>query len=128
MSHDEHHEHLVKEVEEIFLPILSDSKQAIYIYLDDTHKTCNQNLVDLLGYENIDEWISTESPISDFVESDQENVIEAYGNATEKYEASTVSAAVKTRGGSEIETEIFMMPFSYKGEVFVVHFINELKN
>jgi PAS domain S-box-containing protein len=123
MAHDEHHEHLIKEVSEIFEPILSDSPQAIYIYLDDTHKICNQNFSDLLGYDSIEDWVKTESPIEDVVSSDQNSVIEAYGKASENLEASFLSANVKTKGGSEIEVEIIMTPFTYKGEVFVIHYI-----
>ncbi len=123
MAHDEHHEHLIKEIAEIFEPILSDSPQAIYIYLDDTHKICNQNFADLLGYESIDKWVEVESPIDDVVEGDQNTVIEAYGKASEELTASFLSVNIKTKGGSEVEVELIMTPFNYKGEVFVVHFI-----
>src|SRR3989338_318874 len=124
MAHDEHHEHLIKEVEELFEPILSNSPQAIYIYLDDAHKICNQKFADLLGYKSIAEWVANETPVDDVVESDQNKVIEAYGNASEKYEASTLSVAIKTKGGSQVDVDIIMTPFTYKNEVFVVHFIS----
>lgn len=123
MAHDEHHEHLIKEVSEIFEPILSDSPQAIYIYLDDTHKICNQNFVDMLGYESINDWVKNENPISDVLEKDQNNGIEAYSDTSSNLKANTFTASWKTKGGSEIETEVIMTPFTYKGEVFVIHFI-----
>jgi len=125
MAHDEHHEHLIKEVAEIYEPILSNSSQAIYIYLDDTHKICNQKFADLLEYGSIEDWVANESPVSDFSESDQNTVIEAYGKAVEEMEASFVTATAVTKGGSEIDVEIIMAPFTYKDEKFVVHFILE---
>lgn len=124
MAHDEHHEHLIKEVAELFDPILENSPQAIYIYLDDQHKICNQKFADLLGYGSINEWASNETPVDDVVKNDQDKVIEAYGNASDNYEASTLSVAVKTKGGSEIDVELIMTPFTYKNEVFVIHFIS----
>lgn len=125
MAHDEHHEHLIKEVAELFGPILETSPQAIYIYLDDAHKTCNQKFADLLGYASINEWVANETPVDDVVEADQDKVIEAFVNASEKYEASTLSVAIKTKGGSEMEVDVIMTPFTYKNEVFVIHYITQ---
>lgn len=42
MAQDEHHEHLIKELADQLEPVFSNSPQAIYLYLDDTHKICNQ--------------------------------------------------------------------------------------
>lgn len=123
MAHDEHHEHLIKEVAEIFEPILSDSPQAIYIYLDDSHKICNQNFADLMGYGSIDEWVANENPVGDFAELDQNNVIEAYEKASEEFLATSLSVVINTQGGSEAEADLIMTPFAYKGETFVVHFL-----
>lgn len=125
MAHDEHHEHLIKEVSEIYEPILSGSTQAIYIYLDDQHKICNQKLADLLGYNSISEWVENETPISDIIPTDQETVIEAYGKAVESMEGSFISATAITKPGVEIDLDIIMVPFTYKNEVFAIHFITE---
>lgn len=126
MAHDEHHEHLIKEVGQLFEPVLSHSPQAIYIYLDDTHKICNQKFADLLGYSSIEEWVANETPIDDVIEEDRNKGIEAYGKASENLEASSLNGTWKTKDGSEINTEIIMVPFAYKDEVFVVHFISKI--
>ncbi len=65
MTHDQHHEHLIAEVEELYKPILSKSPQAIYIYLDDEHKTCNKKFSSLLGYKSVKEWVDNEYPLAD---------------------------------------------------------------
>lgn len=124
MAHDEHHEHLIKEVAELYRPILENSPQAIYIYLDDAHKICNQKFADLLGYESVNEWVENETPISDIIHTDQESVIEAYGKAVENMSGSFISATAATKSGSEIDLDIIMVPFTYKNEVFAIHFIN----
>lgn len=125
MAHDEHHEHLIKEVEDLFKPVLTKSPQAIYIYLDDAHKICNQKFADLVGYSSIQEWVDNEYPLSDVLEEDQEKVIEAYGKASENLEASKLSTTIIKKDKTKIKVDIILAPFSYKNEVFVVHFIDK---
>lgn len=126
MVHDEHHEHLIKEIADLFEPIFSNSPQAIYIYLDDTHKICNQKFADLLGYKSIAQWVENEYPVNDVAQEDQQKVINAYRDASEKYKASSTLATVVKKDGEKIKTNVIMVPFSYKSEVFVVHFISEV--
>lgn len=126
MAHDQHHEHLVKELAEQLEPIFSNSPQAIYLYLDDAHKICNQKFADLLGYSSIEEWVANETPISDVAKEDQEKVIQAYGQASENFKASQLEVNISTKNGETIHTQVIMAPVTYKGEVFVVHFISQI--
>jgi len=125
MAHDEHHEHLVKEVEELFKPVLEKSPQAMYIYLDDEHKTCNQKFADLLGYSSIQEWVSNEAALSDVLEEDQEKVINAYMKASDNLEASVISVTFAKKDKTKVKVKVILTPVAYKGENFVVHFIEE---
>lgn len=124
MAHDEHHEHLMAEVEDMLEPVLSGSPQAVYVYLDDSHKICNQKFADMLGYPSIDEWIANETPVDDVLEADQNEVIEAYAAASDNFEASSLSVTLKTRDEKELKVNLVMVPFTYKDEVFVLHFIS----
>lgn len=124
MAHDKHHVHLIKEVAEMFAPVLSKSPQAIYVYLDDQHKICNQKFAKMLGYKSIAGWVKNEYPIDDVVEEEQEKGIKAYMNASKKYEASSLSATWLTKKGKKVKTDLIMVPFTYKNEVFVLHFIS----
>lgn len=126
MEHDQH-QHLIKEVEELFKEVLEKSPQAMYIYLDDAHKTCNQKFADLLGYKSIQEWVDNEYPVDDILEEDKEKGIEAYMNASEKLMSSTISGTWIKKDGSKVKTTVTFVPFTYKDEVFVVHFISEVK-
>jgi PAS domain S-box-containing protein len=125
MSH-EHHEHLIKELTDQLEPILSNSPQAIYIYLDDTHKICNQKFSDLLGYTSVEEWVGNETALDDFVEEDQQKIVDAYINASESFKASTLSVSVRTKSGEQIPITVIMTPCTYKDEVFVLHFIDKV--
>src|SRR3989344_5058534 len=127
MAHDEHHEHLIKELADQLDPVFSNSPQAIYLYLDDTHKICNQKFADMLGYSSIEEWVGNEASVGDVSEEDQPKVIDAYGEASRQFKASTLEASIVRKDGKRIKTKIIMAPITYKNEVFVLHFVSEEK-
>ena len=66
MKEQQHHEELVKGITEQMKLSLEKSEQAIYIYLDDTHKICNKKFADLVGYKSVKQWVKTEAPLADF--------------------------------------------------------------
>lgn len=124
MAHDAHHEHLIAELAEQLEPVLSNSSQAIYLYLDDEHKTCNQEMANMLGYKSVEEWVNNETPLDDVLESDQNKVVDAYMSASRELKASTFNVTVVRKDDKQIDVEVIMVPISYKDEVFVLHFIS----
>lgn len=127
MDEQQHHEELIKGITEQLKPILGKSEQAIYVYLDDTHKACNKKFADLLGYKSAKEWADTEAPLADIAEKDQQAVITAYGNAMEKMVASDLEVRVKNiKTGKLIKTKMIMAPIAYDGHLFALHFISEI--
>ena len=84
MDEHQHHEDLVEGITQQMKQVLDKSGQAIYLYLDDTHKVCNKKFADMLGYKSPKEWAETEAPLSDVVEEDQQEVIKVYMSASEK--------------------------------------------
>ena len=127
MTQEQHHVELVKGIAEQLKPILAKSGQAIYIYLDDTHKTCNKNFATLLGYKSVKEWSDTDARLADVIESNQPAVISAYENATEKFEASTINVAFKhIKTGARIKIKMIMVPMAYDGHVFTVQFLSKI--
>ena len=127
MAQNPHHEHLITEVSEMFVPLLSNSKKAIYIYLDDEYKICNKRFSDLLGYKSPKEWVDNQYPVSDVLEKDQERAIKAYMAASKKFTSSKIVATWVKKNGKKIKTEVTLIPFSYSDEVFVIHFISPKK-
>ncbi len=124
MAHDIHHLHLVKELAEQLEPVFSHSPQGVYLYLDDEHKTCNKKFADMIGYSTPAEWVANQYPISDVVEEDQEKGIKAYMDASRNFKASSLPLTYTRKGGKKIHVQITLVPISYKGEVFVLHFIS----
>lgn len=128
MDHDAKHKQLVKELTKELSPLFTKSSQGIYLYLDDAHKSCNNNFSDMLGYSSPEEWQRNEFPIEDVVEKDQEKGIHAYMHASEHLISSTITAQFKTKKGKTITTEVTFVPLPYKNEVFVLHFISPITN
>jgi hemolysin-activating ACP:hemolysin acyltransferase len=127
MDEQQHHEELVKGITEQMKPVLEKSEQAIYIYLDDSHKVCNKKFADLLGYKSPKEWADAEAPLSDVVEEDQQSVINAYMNASEKMVASAIEVRVKNiKTGKIVKTRMIIAPVGHAGHVFTVHFFSKI--
>ena len=127
MNEQQHHEDLITGIAQQLKPILEKSEQAVYIYLDDTHKVCNKKFADLLGYKTAKEWASTDAPLADIVEEDQESVITAYENAMEKMVASDIEVRVKNiKTGKLVKTRIILVPIAYSGHLFAMHFVSKI--
>jgi hypothetical protein len=127
MAEEHHHEELVSGIAEQLEPILKKSKQAVYIYLDDAHKVCNDNFAELLGYKSAKEWAGTEAPLADVVEADQKAVISAYQNAVEKFMAGSLDIAMRNvKNNKLIKTRMIVAPVVYQGHVLSIHFLSQI--
>ena len=125
MSDDQHHEHLIKELTEQLGPVFTHSPQGVYLYLDDSHKTCSKKFADMLGYASPEEWAANEYPVGDVVEEDRENVIQAYVDASENFTAATLPATWTRKDGTKLKTDVIMVPIPYRNALFVLHFVSE---
>jgi len=90
----QHHEDLITGISKQMKPVLENSGQGIYLYLDDDHKVCNKKFAVMLGYKSPKEWAATEAPLSDVIEADQDIVIKAYVEASEKMTAGAVRSKI----------------------------------
>ena len=125
MADNPHQEHLVKELTDQLEPVFSRSPQAVYLYLDDEHKICNKKFADLLGYLSPQEWVDNPNPVSDVIAKDRDKVIDAYVKASDQLKASTLVVSMTTKKGQKIAVKVIMTPVTYRGEVFVLHFITK---
>lgn len=127
MAQHRHHEDLVKGITEQMKPVLEKSEQAIYIYLDDNHKVCNKKFADLLGYKSPKEWAETDAPLADVVEEDQQSVIDAYMDASEKMVAGDIAVRVKNvKTGKVVKTRMIIAPVGHAGHVLTAHFFSKI--
>ena len=125
MSTHEHHAELVQGLSEQLQEIFETSEQAIYLYLDDEHKACNQRFADLLGYASPAEWAAvTESFPQAFVaDTSQPALIEAFQKAMQLKAGSTLSVTWKKKDGQTVDTTVMLVPISFQGHTFALHFI-----
>ena len=127
MANEKHHEELVKGISEQLALILEKSKQAVYIYLDDIHKVCNEKFARLLGYKSAKEWTAMHAPLSDVDEASRDDVIAAYENATDKFMASSLDIALRNvKTNKLIKARMIIAPMVYQGHVFAIHFLSEI--
>jgi len=127
MSENVHHEELVNAITKQLKPILQKSDQGIYIYMDDTHKSCNKKFADMLGYDSAAKWANTDAPLADVVKKDQQPVIDAYENTMNTLSANSIDLRFKNvKTGKIVKANMIMMPIAYEGHLMSIHFFREL--
>jgi PAS domain-containing protein len=118
---------LIEGVRHQLKDILESSKQAIYVYLDDTHKLCNQRFATLLGYGSTREWknIGMSFPEAFVANQSRETLVSAYQNAMKDKIGSTIGIIWKKKGGGQVNTNVILVPVSFGDELLALHFITE---
>lgn len=128
-SGEGHHEELVKGLYEQMKPVLDVSEQPIFIYLDDTHKACNNKLASMLGYKSPQEWAEKSGFLDLFVdEKSRETLSSAYWNAMNKMAASTIQLTWTKKDGAKIDSTMILVPIFFQGHLFSVHFVTNTEN
>ena len=119
------HEEIVNGLYEQMKKIFESSEQAMYLYLDDTHKACNSKFAALLGYKSPKEWAEVKGALEPFVaEKSQEPLSSTYWNAMNKMIASKISVTWKKKNGGTVDTNVILVPMAYAGHLFAVHFVS----
>src|SRR3989304_9133595 len=113
MAHNPHHEHLIIEVSKMLQPVLAKSTQAIYVYLYDEHKICNKKFADMLGYKTVEEWVENLYPLDDIDKKDQKKAVQAYMNASEKFQATSLTGTWIKKNDKKITTNIIRIHFTH---------------
>jgi carbohydrate-binding DOMON domain-containing protein len=122
---DKHHEEIVNGLYEQMKKIFESSEQAMYLYLDDTHKACNSKFAALLGYKSPKEWAEVKGALEPFVaEKSQETLSSTYWNAMNKMIASKIPVTWKKKNGGTVDTNVILVPMAYAGHLFAVHFVS----
>ena len=123
----QHHEDLITGISKQMKPVLENSGQGIYLYLDDDHKVCNKKFAVMLGYKSPKEWAATEAPLSDVIEADQDIVIKAYVEASEKMMAGAVEVRFKNVKTEKIlKVRMIIAPIGFGGHVFIAHYFSKI--
>jgi hypothetical protein len=120
-----HHEELIAGISKQMKRILESSQQAIYIYLDDIHKVCNEKYASLLGYRSPEEWSKLENPLAETViQNNQETLVNAYNQAMDKLIPSNINVTWKKKSGGTVATSVILVPIAYADHTFALHFVS----
>ena len=125
MKPEKHHEELMSGIHEQLRVVLEKSTQGVYIYLDDTHKACNERFAALLDHKSADEWAHAVGSFPEmFVEEEsQDRLVSSYQNAVENFAASAVDISWKKKSGGTVDTTVILVPIAYKEHIFALHFV-----
>lgn len=108
--------------------VFDSSSQAMYAYLDDDCRSCNEKFASLLGYSSADEWMKVDVKGAFpgvFVDpGSQMALVGAYQDAMEKGMGSTIKVAWKKKDGGTVDTTVILVPVAYKGHLFALHFVS----
>ena len=123
---ENHHSRLLEEIATEYKDVLENSEQGIYIYLDDTHKICNEKFSSLLGYDSPTEWaeVSENFPTAFVDPKSQEVLINSYQEAMEMCVGTKIEVTWKKKSGEPIESEVILVPVSNGGHLFALHFVS----
>jgi hypothetical protein len=126
-TQEEHHEELVKGLYNLMKPILDKSEQPIFIYLDDNHKACNNQLATMLGFKSPQEWASVPGFLDAYVaEKSRETLSTAYWNSVNKMLASTIQLTWMKKTGETIQSTMILVPMFFEGHMFSIHYVTSI--
>ena len=125
MVTNDEHDAAIQSLYNQFRQIFETSTQSIYLYLDDTHKICNENYATLLGYDSAEEWAEIDSSLLETTvdETSQETLVSAYQDAVQKMVGSSVDITWKKKSGDVVNTSVILVPVSYQGHILALHFV-----
>jgi PAS domain S-box-containing protein len=122
------HTDLIRDLTEQFRPVLENSPDGVYLWLDETYKVCNEKLARMFGY-TVEEWSRTEPFLDNFVApQDRETYAWNYHNHVASLtHPVTFRFHGRRKDGSTFAAETDMIPVSWQGHAVAYHFVREIK-
>ena len=117
----------MRELTEQFRPVMEQSPDGVYLWLDEAHKACNERLANLFGY-TVEEWCATEPFLENFVAEEDRGIFS--WNYHNRVAALAFPVTFRFRGlrkdGSSFSAETDMIPISYRGHAVAYHFVRQI--
>jgi PAS domain S-box-containing protein len=118
------HEEAIPRLAEHLQPVFAASPDGVYVWLDETHWTCNENLAEMFGFTVAELENSPNFLHLRVHEDDQEQFSWNYWNRVQEL-ASPVTfrfRGVRT-DGSAFPAETDMIPLTFGGHTVAYHFV-----
>lgn len=121
------HEEVIDALGRQLAPVLENSPDGVYLWLDEIHKTCNERLARMFGW-SVEEWRATNSFLDTFVaEEDRAQFLWNYRNSVAALSNPVMFRfRARRKDGSTFEAETVMIPLSYEGHAIAYHFVREV--
>jgi PAS domain S-box-containing protein len=118
------HRDVIPQLADHLRPIFESSPDGVYVWLDETHWTCNRRLAELFGY-TVKELENRPGFLQEFVhEEDREAFSWNYWN---RVHANAFPVTFRFRGlhrdGSVLQAETDMIPLAFGGHTVAYHFV-----
>lgn len=116
----------INELAEQLRPVLENSPDGVYIWLDETNKVCNQRLAELFGY-TVEEWGATEPFLESFVAPEDRGDFSHnyHGHVAELSRPVTFRFKALRKDGSTFDAVTDMIPLTWHGHPVAYHFVRE---
>ena len=119
-----HHEELIRGFYNQMKTVFESSELPMYLYLDDTLRSCNQKLASLLGYRTPNEWTSVPE-FSDLVEKkSMESLATAYQDDMTRRVGSTINVTWQKKSWGKVDSSVILAPVAYNEHPFALHFVS----
>lgn len=128
IEHDQQHEEWLAALATQLAPIFENSRDGIYVYLDDRHKICNERLAKMWGYTSAAEWAAAPDFLETFVAQQRDRVRVSttyHQHVHRELDAYTLAYTVRRKDGRTIRVETITVPLSLDGQLFAYTFVRE---
>lgn len=125
-ENDELHEEWLAALAEQLAPVFENSKDGVYVYLDDRHKICNDRLAKMWGFGSAAEWAHTPDFLNSFVATHQDRLKVSSNYHSHIHQTLTptqVRFTVRRPDGKLVRCEADMVPLSHAGQMFAYQFV-----
>ena len=113
---------------ELVQQLYATSPQAMYLYLDDHNKSCNEVFAKMLGYASPKDWAAVHTSFPQaFVHPDsQDELVGAYQDAMQDGVGSAFEVTWRRKDGKPQASQVILVPLDVGGERLALHFIEPL--
>lgn len=108
-------------------PVLEESPDGVYLWLDEQNKVCNQRLAEMFGY-GVDEWEAIDDFANTLIaDESRAQYVWNYQNHVGRIQYPvTFRFRGKRKDGSTFAAETDMIPLTYQGHVVAYHFVRRV--
>ena len=121
------HEDVIPQLAEHLRPVFDASPDGVYVWLDETHWTCNRRLADLFG-STVEDLRNSPNLLQRMVHPDDQGMMS--WNYWNRVQELAFPVTYRFRGvradGSTFQAETDMIPITYGGHTVAYHFVRKV--